>query len=361
MSGNHSIDPIAGPVADPIDTPIAEPAVESAGERAARSATESAARHAVTTMGRANVRRSMFTVFAPMLLVLATLLTGACGNVTRGSDRGEITVSAAASLTEAFTELTNEFIAANPGVVVRTNFGSSAQLAEQVISGAPVDVVAFADNRTMDRLDDAGLIGPVRTFALNSMVIVTKPDNPKGIESLADLASPDVGVVSLCRIEAPCGTYAELILGSAQVELDGSRITRGQDVKDTLGAVTNGDAEVAIVYRTDAITAREQVTVITIPDSVNVAASYPIAVVERAVAERTEGTALEAAAPDSAALGSAGSESAASDSAVSGAVSDTAVSGAVPGGDMTVARAFVDFVLSDKGRAVLSKYGFEEP
>lgn len=264
------------------------------------------------TIQYATDRRAASVVLMIAMVVVAALLASGCSNGSESPGDDEITVSAAASLTEAFGELTNEFIAANPGVVVRTNFGSSAQLAEQVISGAPVDVVAFADNRTMDRLDQAGLIGPARTFAHNSMVIVTKPKNPKAIRSPSDLAAPGVGVVALCRAEVPCGTYAGQILESAGVNLEASRITRGQDVKDTLGAVTNGDADAAIVYRTDAIAAGDQVTTVALDDADDVSASYPIAVVERAA-------------------------------------------------DSKAARAFVDFVLSDRGREVLAKYGFDEP
>lgn len=299
---------------------------------------------------RTAVARSVHLAFVLVALLAATIPVAACADGSGGSDGSagrEITVSAAASLTEAFTELTNEFIAANPGAVVRTNFGSSGQLAEQVIGGAPVDVVAFADNHTMDRLDDAGLIGPVRTFARNSMVIVTEPDNPKRIESISDLASPDVGIVSLCRTEAPCGTYADQILESAGVRLAASRITRGQDVKDTLGAVTNGDADAAIVYRTDAIAAHDQISMITIPEASNVSASYPIAVVER----------TGRSGPDTGTPGSAESDQMAADSTGSAAPSD----GAAATGDPTVARTFVDFVLSGKGLAVLTESGFDAP
>ncbi len=106
-------------------------------------------------------------------------------------------MSAAASLTEAFTTIKDDFVDANPGATVTINFGSSGTLATQITEGAPADVAAFADQAPMTTLDDAGLLAaPAQVFARNQLVIVTQPGNPKGITSLADLAT--VGTVSLC-------------------------------------------------------------------------------------------------------------------------------------------------------------------
>ncbi|MFZ4517909.1 MAG: molybdate ABC transporter substrate-binding protein [Microthrixaceae bacterium] len=192
---------------------------------------------------------------------------------------GAVTVSAAASLTEAFTTIKDRFIAANPGATVTTNFGSSGQLATQIQNGAPADVAAFADEAPMTTLADAGLLAaPPKVFARNELVIVTKPGNPKKVTSLADLAT--VGTVSLCAATAPCGKFAGQALTKAGVTIPESSITRGPDVKAALAAVTQGDAEAAVVYVTDAKAAGTKVATIEIPTAANVVASYPITVVK---------------------------------------------------------------------------------
>ena len=131
---------------------------------------------------------------------------------------GAVTVSAAASLTEAFTTIKDDFVDANPGTTVTINFGSSGQLATQITEGAPADVAAFADQAPMTTLDDAGLLAaPAQVFARNQLIIVTQPGNPKGITSLADLAT--VGTVSLCAETAPCGKFADQVLQQAGVTI----------------------------------------------------------------------------------------------------------------------------------------------
>src|SRR6478672_3783767 len=193
---------------------------------------------------------------------------------------GAITVSAASSLTEAFGRIGKDFQAANPGATVTFNFGSSGTLATQIQQGAPADVFASADPTNMDTLAQAGLVDDrALVFARNKLVIVTKPGNPKHVKTLADLAT--VGVVSLCGETVPCGKYAAQILTTAGVSIPADRITRGQDVKATLAAVTNGDADAAIVYVTDAKSAGSAVTAVTIPDAQNAIAAYPIGVLQQ--------------------------------------------------------------------------------
>ena len=224
------------------------------------------------------------------LLVTAMLLVAGCGAdetddstadtgataPTTGQVSGSIVVSAAASLTDVFAEIEREFVTANPEAEVRFNFGSSGQLSTQIRDGAPADVAAFADTAPMDALVDAGLLAATPAiFARNELVIVTKPGNPEGITGLADLA--DVGVVALCAETAPCGTFADQALGSAGVSIPTDRITRAQDVRATLTAVTEGDAVAGIVYVTDATAVAGAAERVEIPDAHNVLASYPIA------------------------------------------------------------------------------------
>lgn len=241
-----------------------------------------------------------------IVAALGVMLTG-CGDLASSAD-GAITVSAAASLTSAFGTIKDQFIAANPGADVTINFGSSGTLETQIESGAPADVAAFADTATMQKLADLDLLaGAAQEFVTNRLIIVTKPGNPAGIASLADLATG--GVVSLCAATAPCGEYADQILATAAVTIPESSVTRGQDVKATLAAVTEGDAVAAIVYVTDALVAGASVDSIEIADDQNAIATYTIAVVK--AAENDD-----------------------------------------------LAQAFVDYVVGPEGRAVLATAGF---
>jgi molybdate transport system substrate-binding protein len=252
-------------------------------------------------------------------LIAAVALVG-CGSsggskatgttTTTGAPKvtGAVTVSAAASLTEAFGRIGKDFQAANPGATVRFNFGSSGTLATQIQQGAPADVFASADPTNMDTLAQAGLVDDrALVFARNKLVIVTKPGNPKHVKTLADLAT--VGVVSLCGETVPCGKYAAQILTNAGVTIPADRITRGQDVKATLAAVTNGDADAAIVYVTDGKSAGSAVTAVTIPDAQNAIAIYPIGVLQQST-------------------------------------------------NAAAAKAFQQYVVSPKGQATLKTYGF---
>ena len=189
---------------------------------------------------------------------------------------GSITVSAAASLTEAFTKMGADFQKRNPGTTVSSNFGASGTLAQQIQGGAPADVFASADGANMQKLVTGGQVTAEPTvFASNLLTIVVKPGNPKHVKTLADVAK--LGVVSLCGDTVPCGKYADQILSGTGVTIDPSKVTRGADVKTTLAAVTTGDADAAIVYVSDARSAGTSVTAVPIAAWQNAYAIYPIA------------------------------------------------------------------------------------
>ena len=162
-----------------------------------------------------------------VLVVLVALGLAACSSKDSAAPptpsttaiTGSITVSAASSLTGAFTTIGARFERANPGATVAFNFGSSGVLATQIQHGAPVDTFASADTTTMDTLKTAGLVaGTPQVFARNRLVIVTKSGNPKGVKALSDIAT--VGTVALCATTAPCGKYAAQVLANAGVSID---------------------------------------------------------------------------------------------------------------------------------------------
>ena len=205
--------------------------------------------------------------------------SGSTTTATASELSGTITISAAASLTEAFGDIDAAFTEANPDVTVTPTFDSSSVLAQQILAGAPSDGFASADEANMKKVTDAGAIeGTPIVFARNSLVIVTKPGNPQNITSLEDLST--AGVISLCGEDVPCGRYAKQILDEAKVVIPETSVTRGQNVKATLNAVTHGDAVAGIVYVTDAETAGAEVDTVEIPDAQNAIATYPYGVVK---------------------------------------------------------------------------------
>ena len=226
-----------------------------------------------------------------LVLVSATaLLLAACGDSdddgTGGGspnpEEAELTVSGAASLTEAFTDIGAAFEEDNPGVTVTFNFGPSDGLSTQINEGAPVDVFASASPKWMDAVQDEGPGVEGRTdFAKNRLAIIVPTGNPAGIEGIEDLGEDDVKLV-LAAEGVPVGDYAREALDNAGVAdaALANVVSNEEDVKAVVTKVVSGDADAAIVYVTDVTAAVvDQVQMIEVPDDVNVIATYPIAVV----------------------------------------------------------------------------------
>lgn len=215
----------------------------------------------------------------------AALVLAACGSAAPTAAGAapaarELTVFAAASLTETFTELGGQFESAHPGVTVRFNFGASSDLAQQIVNGAPADVFASASDATMRTVTDAGgAAGPPTIFATNVLQIATAPGNPKGIATFADLARPDVTVV-VCAPQVPCGAAAERIEQATGVTL--RPVSEEPDVKSTLGKVTTGNADAALVYVTDVASEGDSVQGVSFPEAQQALTNYPIAVLRDA-------------------------------------------------------------------------------
>ena len=256
-------------------------------------------------MGRSRIRLAAALAAA----VLALAGCGGSGDSGRGSGAaspGGIKVFAAASLTAAFTELGQDFTAAN-STRVTFNFAGSQALATQIRQAAPADVFASADLANMDKVKD--LVGTPRNFASNLLQIVVEKGNPKGVTGLGDLASSDLKVV-LAAEEVPAGKYAKQVLDQAGVTV--RPVSQEDNVKAVVTKVSLGEADAGIVYVTDVTAGGDRVEGVDIPEDQNVTATYPIATVE-------------------ASRNAAG------------------------------AQAFVDLVLSAEGRRVLRQHGFMPP
>jgi molybdate transport system substrate-binding protein len=206
-----------------------------------------------------------------LTLALALALPlAACG----GEDEAEtVTVLAAASLTDVFTTLAEDFEADHSGVEVELSFGSSTDLAETAADGAPGDVLATADETSMQIAEDAGVTAADPTaFATNALVIVTTPGNPAGIAGLEDL-----GAVTWvrCADDVPCGRVAATLLDAAGVSEDPASLE--VDVRATLEKVTSGEADAGLVYATDAVAAGDDVDTVEIPGAEQAPTSYYLA------------------------------------------------------------------------------------
>jgi molybdate transport system substrate-binding protein len=236
------------------------------------------------------VKRAVLAVLA---LAGATALLAGCASPSTGPANGvnetrvdeqTLTVFAAASLKETFTELAAEFENSHPGVTVSLIVAGSADLVSQVREGAPADVVAFADEKNMQKLSDESLIhGAPELFASNTLEIVVPRGNPAGINSFQDLATSAARVV-VCADQVPCGSATAKIEESTGITL--TPVSEESAVTDVLGKVSSGEADAGLVYVTDVEAAGDAVEGITFPEASGAVNKYPIGVV--AASSRTD-------------------------------------------------------------------------
>jgi molybdate transport system substrate-binding protein len=212
----------------------------------------------------------------------ALALTAACGGAASQSAAspsadpitGNLTVLAAASLTDAFNRVGEQFKAKHTGVDVKFSYAGSPTLVTQIEQGAPADVFASADQPNMRKVVDGGLnSGAPKVFARNKLQIVVQAGNPRQIQTVADLAKTGVKF-DACAPGVPCGTYATNVFSKAGVRV--IPVSQEDNVKAVVTKVSLGEADAGIVYTTDVKAGGSKVQGVTIPDDQNVTATYPI-------------------------------------------------------------------------------------
>ena len=256
-----------------------------------------------------------------VLPVAAVLALTACGGSTAdpasssaassgGHLTGTLTVFAAASLTDVFTDLGNQLERDNPGLDVRFNFAGSDALATQIAQGAPADVFASANEKQMKVVTDAGLqAGDPTIFAENVLEIAVPKGNPGHVTGLADFGNADL-TLAVCAPSVPCGAAAQTVFTAAGI--DAKPDTEETDVKAALNKVQLGEVDAALVYATDVQAAGDQVEGVPFPEADKAVNTYPVCTLE-----------------------------------------------AAPNPD--AAQAFVDLVTSDEGQKALTDAGFRTP
>ncbi|HLO15548.1 MAG TPA: molybdate ABC transporter substrate-binding protein [Anaerolineales bacterium] len=249
--------------------------------------------------------------------VFLALLLSACSGSKLSSDPRTLTVYAAASLTDAFTEIGKAFEAEQAGVTVAFNFGGSQNLRTQIEQGAPADVFASANTKEMDTLVKGNFVGTgtPKVFLTNQLVVILPKDNPARIASLQDLSKPGLKLV-LAAEEVPAGRYARQMLDNLNAQLGSDYkdkvlanvVSNEDNIRQAVTKVQLGEADASIVYVSDAV-AEPELQKIEIPANVNVVAEYPIAPLVKST-------------------------------------------------NSSLANEFIAYVLSSKGQATLKKWGF---
>lgn len=193
----------------------------------------------------------------------------------------ELTVSAAASLTEAMTEVKALFEKAHPGVKVNTNFAASGPLFKQIEQGAPVDVFASANQKYMDLAEKANLVlaGTRINFVANDLVLAVPAGNPAKVSDLGSLTQPQVKRIGVGNPDSvPAGQYAKAALTKAGLwETLTPAYVFGESVRQVLDYLRRAEVDAALVYATDAAQGGAAVAVTSVAP-LDKDVSYPAAV-----------------------------------------------------------------------------------
>ncbi len=211
-----------------------------------------------------------------LLVPLFVLAVAVSACTPDGGGRRTLTVLAASSLTGTFTDLAAQFEAAHERVEVKLVLDSSATLAQQAAEGAPGDVLATADQKTMDQAQgDGGVEGEPRQFASNVVVLAVPKDNPAHIRDFADLDHAGVDYLT-CVPTAPCGSAAQALLAGAGISR--KPVSQEVDVKSVLAKVEDDEADAGLVYQTDVTAAGDAVTGVEVPGAAERPNTYWVAV-----------------------------------------------------------------------------------
>jgi molybdate transport system substrate-binding protein len=213
---------------------------------------------------------------AAVALIGTALLAAGCGD-DDGGGTPRLVVSAAASLTDALTECSRDFHAAN----VRLSFGGSDELAAQIRQGVKPDVYAAANTALPDQLAHEGLLERPVEFATNELVIAVPAEGPK-VRSIADLAQPGIKLV-IGAESVPVGSYTHQVLdrlpANEREAILANVRSEEPDVTGVVGKLTQGAADAAFVYRTDLVDGLEAIT---LPDDLQPTVTYGAGVVKGA-------------------------------------------------------------------------------
>ena len=230
-------------------------------------------------LGRVRARLTSATVAAltPALAIAGVVGVAGCGAAGGAPGnvptRHTVVVLAASSLTEPMTAIAKDFESSHPGTDVQVSFAASSTVVSQVNQGAPADLIALAGKAAAGPLKKSLIIGNTPSLASNTLEIATPPDNPGRVNAIADLSRPNLKVV-LCAATVPCGRAAATALSAAGVVAH--VVSYETDVKATLTKVRLGEADAAIVYHSDVLSAGAQVHGVPIPASVNQTLDYPL-------------------------------------------------------------------------------------
>ncbi len=233
-----------------------------------------------------------------LIFLLGSLLFVACSGTTSPASTVStpmpapvtLNIFAAASLTKAFTEISSQYHQLHPNIIIKPVYDSSATLEQQIANGAPADIFASADTTSMQKASQAGLVGTSQLFAKNRLVVILPASNPGHLTTLKDLANPGVKI-DVANATVPVGKYARQVLSNLAKSADYGPAYAVAALKNVVSEEQNdaaivqkvqlGEVDAGIVYVSDINPSTSaQFLSITIPDDVNVIAQYPIAVVK---------------------------------------------------------------------------------
>ena len=214
--------------------------------------------------------------FRKQLLALS-VLSLAAGT----AQAADITVSAAASLTNAFKEIAQRYEAKYPDAKVQLNFGASGALLQQMAKGAPVDVFASADQATMDKAEKQDLINPKtrHNFARNTLVLIVPADSTQSLDKLADLKKASIQKIAIGNpASVPVGNYTKEVLEDARLwKPVSTKAVNAQNVRQSLDYVARGEVDAGFVYGTDTYVMKDKVkTAFEVPTKTPIL--YPLAI-----------------------------------------------------------------------------------